>query len=94
MDHNIRNKKKIHESEVAATAVQKVHIDKIKEEIAECEKTLENEFNHENVQALTEQYQKAIEYYAALGDEQFAIYLNKMKELIRKEDELLTTKPK
>ena len=91
MDRTVRNKRKIHESEVAVITVKKTNIDKIKEDIEESEKILETEFTHENVTALIGEYQKAIEYYSALGREEFAVYLKKMQDLIRKEDNLNTT---
>ncbi len=94
IDRAVRNKRKFHEAEVVVTSVKKTNIERIKDEIAESEKLLEAAFNHENVQILVGQYQQAIEYYSALGDEQFAIYLKKMQDLIRKEDELLTTTKK
>ena len=84
---SLRNKKKFHESEVTVSTVKKTHIEKINEKIEEYETLLKTEFTKEIANVLQEEYQQAIEYYSALGDEKYITYLEKMKGIIKMIDE-------
>jgi len=53
----IRNKHKFLEAEVTDVVIKKTNIDKILNEVMECEKTLQAELSFDNVQRLMEKYQ-------------------------------------
>eukprot|EP00831_Metopus_contortus_P005142 TRINITY_DN11932_c0_g1_i5.p1 TRINITY_DN11932_c0_g1~~TRINITY_DN11932_c0_g1_i5.p1 ORF type:complete len:147 (+),score=25.29 TRINITY_DN11932_c0_g1_i5:153-593(+) len=82
----VKNKHRFHEDEVLESSIKKTNIEKILDDIAESEKFLSAEFSFENLQILISKYQQAIEYYSALGDPKFEIYLNKMQDLMKRED--------
>eukprot|EP00826_Nyctotherus_ovalis_P060537 TRINITY_DN8507_c0_g2_i1.p1 TRINITY_DN8507_c0_g2~~TRINITY_DN8507_c0_g2_i1.p1 ORF type:complete len:124 (+),score=41.65 TRINITY_DN8507_c0_g2_i1:68-439(+) len=73
-------------------AIKKTNIEEVKNEITELEKLLQTESTQEVVEVLVENYQRIIEYYSAMGDGQFNIYLKKMKQLLKKEDILRADK--
>lgn len=96
MERNVRNKHKFFETEVTESTLKKVNIERILADIAESEKLLTTACTFDNIQILTAQYQKvikggitftkAVEYYSALGDSKFDVYLKKMKELMKRPD--------
>ena len=97
VDRVVRNKHRFMEAEVTESTLKKINIDKLLADIAETEKLLTTNCTFDNVQLLTAQYQQVfslnssdilqvVEYYSALGDTRFDIYLKKMKDLMMRED--------
>jgi hypothetical protein len=75
-------KKLIKEEEVTPQFILKIKIQEIESEIIETELDLEGGLVKERINHLIQLYQKAIEYYSALGDQKFDAYLNKMRNLM------------
>jgi len=62
------------------------NIKQILEEIEKMDKDPKISVEIGNIQKLLDLYQKAIEYYSALGDPKYDIYLKKMKEIMKRGD--------
>lgn len=73
-------KRKILASEVSSKAIQKTNVDDIVTKIETAEAEIENNPTKKVVQELLDLYQKAIEYYSAVNqeDDTHMNYLNKM----------------
>lgn len=80
--------KTIKEEDVAPGFIMKIRIDEIEAEIIETELEIEGEMRKEKINALINLYQKAIEYYSAVGDEKFDSYLGKIRGLMANPDVL------
>lgn len=74
--------KTIKEEDVAPGFIMKIKIGEIEAEIDETELEIEGEMRKEKINALINLYQKAIEYYSAVGDEKFDSYLGKIRALM------------
>lgn len=72
----------IHEDEVSPQFMMKVKIGEIEAEIIEIELELEHELEKNKINSLIELYQKAIEYFSALGHDKFDAYLAKIRNLM------------
>ena len=77
----------IAEEEVTATALSKVHISDVLQEVEMYEGYVKVRETPETISKLLGLYQQVIEYYSAKGDDRFAEYLEKMRALFRKENE-------
>ena len=75
----------ISEEEVNAQAIQRVKIKEITAEIINHEVELQDEMSKDKINELIELYQKAIEYYSAVGDKKFDQYLEKVRKLLADE---------
>lgn len=78
---NYEKKRKIMESEVKQGALKELKIDMLLARIQSFERALDEEPTNEVVQNLMQLYNKAIEYYSALGDERHHDYLLKLQGL-------------
>ena len=76
------DRKFINEDDVTPQYILRVKIKDIEAEINELELELEFELVKNKINALIQFYQKAIEYYSALGDDKFDMYLGKMRNLM------------
>lgn len=77
----------ISEEEVTATALSRVNIEQLLEEVQMCEGYVKVRETPETVARLLNAYQQVIEYYSAINDPQFSTYLNKMHALFLKESQ-------
>ena len=75
----------IAEEDVTATALSHVHIEELLEEVQLYEGYVKVRETPEAVSRLLNAYQQVIEYYSAVNDPQFALYLEKMHALFLKE---------
>jgi hypothetical protein len=75
---NYEKKRKIMESEVKQGALKELKIDTLLTRIQSFERALEEQPTNDIVQNLMLLYNKAIEYYSALGDERHHDYLLKL----------------
>lgn len=75
----------IAEEDVSATALTHIHIEELLEEVQMYEGYVKVRETPEAVSRLLNAYQQVIEYYSALNDPQFALYLEKMHALFLKE---------
>lgn len=78
---NYEKKRKILESEVKAGAVKGIQINSLLSQIGKFEDALQEQPTNDIVQNLMMLYNKAIEYYSALGDERHQDYLLKLQGL-------------
>lgn len=82
------NQQLIKEEDVSPQWALRVKINEIESEIIETELELERELVKNKINALIQLYQKAIEYYSALGDDKFDGYLGKIRGLMGNPDVL------
>jgi ubiquitin-protein ligase len=75
----------IAEEEVSATALNRVNIDELLEEVQLYEGYVKVRESPETIAKLLNAYQQVIEYFSAVNDPQFAVYLEKMHALFLKE---------
>ena len=78
----------IAEEEVCASALEKVQIEEVLQSITLYEAYLGDVETSDAVSRLLELYQQAVEYFSALNDPQFAVYLEKLHSLLRNESVL------
>ena len=80
-------KRKILASEVSQKAVQKTNVDDIVAKIESAEQQVSDSPTKAVVQQLLDLYQKAIEYYSAVNDnDTYTNYLNKMTAMFQDEN--------
>jgi hypothetical protein len=75
-------RKTIKEEDVGPDSIKKIKISEIEAEIIETELDLEAGLSKEKINLAIDLYQKAIEYYSALGDDKFINYFKKMRDLM------------
>jgi hypothetical protein len=81
----IRPISSISEEDVNSQALQKIKIKEITEGIIQHEVSIQDEISKDKINQLIELYQKAIEYYSAVNDQKFHIYLEKVRKLLSDE---------
>ena len=74
--------KTIKEEDVGPGSIKRIKINEIEADIIETELDLEAGLTKDKVNLVIELYQKAIEYYSALGIDKFDKYLGKIRELM------------
>lgn len=72
----------LNEEEVTAKSVKKVHINEILEAIAVYESNFEANLSLFMINSLMELYQQAIEYFSALNDPRYDIFLDKLHTML------------
>ena len=72
----------IKEEEVSPQFILRIKINEIESEIIETELELEHELEKSKINSLIQLYQKAIEYYSAIGDDKFDLFLGKIRNLM------------
>jgi hypothetical protein len=75
-------RKSIKPEDVSPERMLKVKILDIEADIIETELEIEHELSKSKINSLLKLYQKAIEYYSAIGDEKFCVYLKKNNSLM------------
>ena len=78
----------IAEEEVSASALDKVQIEEVMQSIELYETYIGDRETPDAVTKLLELYQQAVEYFSAINDPQFAVYLDKLHSLLRNESVL------
>jgi len=80
------NLTRIPESEVTVKTMKDVNIDEIIDNIKVFEMALNDNLSMDIVQALMDLYQKAVEYYSALDNPNFELYMDKLHKLLKRPD--------
>mmetsp|Transcript_29426 Transcript_29426/g.52678 ORF Transcript_29426/g.52678 Transcript_29426/m.52678 type:complete len:501 (+) Transcript_29426:63-1565(+) len=70
------------EEEVTVKSVKKIHINEILETIAVYESNFETNMNLYMINSLMELYQQAIEYFSALNDPRYDVFLDKLHTML------------
>ena len=78
----------IAEEEVSASALDKVQIEEVLQGITLYETYIGDRDTPDAVTRLLELYQQAVEYFSAINDPQFAVYLDKLHSLLTDESVL------
>ncbi|CAG9314719.1 unnamed protein product [Blepharisma stoltei] len=75
----------LQEEDVNVNSLERINVKEILEKINETEKDIENGIYKDKINSLISLYQQATEYFSALNDPQFDIYLQKMLALFKNE---------
>ncbi|CAD8062788.1 unnamed protein product [Paramecium sonneborni] len=78
--------KKIQEEEVTLQKFENFEIQKLLAQVSQNEKLLEKELTIQTLNSLMDSYQQAIEYYSAVSDEDFKEYVNRLQNLLGREE--------
>lgn len=78
-------RKTLKEEDVNPEHLNQTHISEILNSVNETETNFHKVINSDNINKLLSLYQQVIEYYSAVNNPDFEIYLNKMHELLSNE---------
>ena len=76
----------IEEKEVSPQAIRQTEIDVVLEAIAVYESNFQEKMTIDNINGLMTLYQQAIEYYSALNDSRYSLFLNRMHGMLNNSD--------
>lgn len=66
--------------------IEKEKIEQITKNILFYEQEINHKFNLENLEALIDNYNKAVEYYSALNDLLYDVHINNLHQLLKRKD--------